>query len=141
MEKITLIGVGNFSSLEFDSVESMNDQWSTFDDVEAEHRESCKICTDDVDCDEMDEIRDSCETQYTIYTDGKIQKKEGTSEYEIVEDTLTIRIDNDTMVFRVFKSPKIELHGMCSPCYPNQCDLDAEGTIPCYALPDDFKRE
>lgn len=39
-------------------------------------------------------------------------------------------------VTQVVFSHLTERHGLCSPCYPGQCDVDSTGEFLCYVLPD-----
>ena len=41
----------------------------------------------------------------------------------------------------VFKSPHINPHAQCSPCVPGAGDLDSEGDVLCYDVPDDWRRD
>jgi len=39
----------------------------------------------------------------------------------------------------VFESPHINPHAQCSPCVPGAGDLDSEGDVLCYDVPDDWR--
>ena len=40
----------------------------------------------------------------------------------------------------VFESPFVKPHAQCSPCVPGAGDLDSEGDVLCYDVPDDWRR-
>ncbi len=46
---------------------------------------------------------------------------------------------NNTVIQVVYSIFTKKVKSLCSPCYPNQGDLDSgEGTILCYDMPDEF---
>jgi hypothetical protein len=124
-----ITGVGNVSNLDFDMLDDLNSR-TIMDEIEEEHKETCKDCTDDFDCFGLTD--GELPEHYWIgeYTDGDIMND------EIVGDYTTHIIVGETY-YQVIKSPYVVLRGLCSPCFPGQADLDSKGDYPCYGLQGD----
>ena len=131
-----LVGVGNLSDIDFDALIELN-SFGERDIQEDKHIKVCSLCSEGEYCEEY-ELLFEMEESVRIFSDGQIIYD---GELKLDEDTISIKVNFNSFTYQVLKSPKIEDHGLCSPCYPSQADLDAKGNFKTYALPNDFKRK
>lgn len=95
---------------------------------------------------EDDAERDECDIQHEI--DHRLEKAcdyiqidEPTIEGEYEGVQYHISWLGGAPLLWVFESPHINPHAQCSPCVPGAGDLDAEGDVLCYDVPDDWRRD
>ena len=118
-------GVGSMNDLCFDALFMLEEHDCAWE----EHLESCE-----------DEDHDLCETEPTVcyYADAEFAL---VGEYiDSPGATFVLKVNWDRNTYQCILSPVTGLRGACSPCYPGQADVDAEGTIECYLVPDEYLR-
>lgn len=125
-----IVGVASIHDFDLDALTSLHE----FDPAWEEHKETCEKYKAEGECDCMD----YAETDITYYADAEWQKGED-GLWDAPGATMKFA-SNDRGYVQVLLSPHTERHGKCSPCYPGQADLDAEGDLLCYAVPPDMKR-
>lgn len=143
-EEEPLTGVGSGHDLDYDSLYSLDEHDVEYEITVKEHEENCKKCQNDEYCKELEEINEFEWYDTTkIFTDGDfiLEKIEDDWQWDVKYDTITIKLNIDQNTFQVLKSPVTTRKGYASMCYPGQCDLDTEGDVLCYDLPEDSKRE
>ncbi len=126
-----LVSVGNAHDLDMGVVESLS-KWDNYDEYIMEHEKECPQCQKDEYCEVVEE--GEYESLWCYFFDGELNKET----MKIEGSTIQIYISWESNTYQVLQSPKIETRGKCSPCYPNQCDMDAEGDLECMILPSEY---
>lgn len=127
-EKTILTGVVNLNSL---SSIGLDEILST-DSINLEFIEHCKTC--------KEEYHDQCWEDQPSDT-LLIGFKEGYNGEFLIDDTQEFSCIIRESVIQIVKSEYTKKGSLCSPCYPNQVDLDSEGEYEGYTLPEYFFTE
>lgn len=124
---MTVTGVGNTNDLDFDAL--LYGGLEEFDCAWQEHLEQC----------EKDE-HDYCDVEQTVcyYSDAPFVWTD--YGWDNPGATFTLKVNWDRMTYQCILSPVTGLRGRCSLCYPGQADVDADGDIECYLVPDEYLR-
>lgn len=143
--KEPLVSVGSANNLDWDIIFTSLDEYDIdYMFAELEHKQECDKCQQGEDCEELEDLEngiwDSSDSTM-IYTDGevKIVEEDGHFNWDVINAEVIIKYNCGYNTFQVLKSPNTTKHGYSSMCYPGQCDLDAEGDVLCYDLPDEYK--
>jgi len=112
-----------------------------YEDAKQEHLAECVECREESDCvcAKWEEINDhfECGPGGRAYADAPwVLGDDG--KWDAPGCTIML-IENETTV-QLVKSPETWRRGWCSPCYPGQCDADAEGDVLCFRLPNEYLR-
>ena len=122
-----VVGVANTNDLDFDTLYSLQ----SYDPVLVDHlREEHG---DGSDCD--------CEWEATTEYHADAPFVETPKGLDAPGASLLLKVNWDCFTVQVLQSPVVETHGRCSPCYPGQADLDAVGSLLCFALPPDLRAQ
>lgn len=123
-------GVLSFSSIDYDMLDILIQNG-----VDLNWEEAIKGMTEE----EVEDLSESWESLDSVYLYGFKQNDKGDYEEDISQDfSVIISIENGGNVQILHSSYVVSGIGLCSLCYPDQGDLESEGSLTAYILPPEY---
>lgn len=131
MQRPIVTGVGSIHELNFDAV--FYGGLHEYDVAWVDHLHA--------ECDDPDHCEHEIEQTVCYYSDRQFFSTDlSVAWLDAHADQFLLKVNWDRGTYQVLKSPVTELHGWCSPCYPGQADVDSDGDVECYVLPEEYRR-
>lgn len=108
-----------------------------------EHEPTCALCkAEGFPAEDCEEAQDMCYFSEGggWYSDVEPVWDEENKYWDHPGATILLRVNSSHPTVQLVRSPRTWERGLCSPCYPDQCDSSCPGELTCYRLPEDLER-